>query len=141
MSTVPRKTLVLERIKSNSYGVFSRLKDGPDTLAVTLEHAYGDKPTAKLLPGMYKCVRGKHRLRADGPVFETFEITGVKGHWGILFHVGNYNKDSDGCVLVGHSITTLKDGTEMITDSRKAFKLFMDYLEGIDEFVLEVKQN
>ncbi len=114
-------------------GIFGVLMVGSTEFAC-LEHAYpqpdgGYKP--KLQPGTYVCVRGQHRLDS-GPI-ETFEITGVPGHSGILFHYGNYNRDSNGCVLVGKE----REG-DMITLSRTAFQNFMDLLKGVDSFNLIV---
>lgn len=138
--------LVLKRTAQNGLdGVLGELHF-PDALSInyrviSLEHAYISEsnkvPQPKLSPGLYKCVRGMHRLHT-GPAFETFEITGVAGHSGILFHVGNYNRDSEGCVLLGLGAAKLHDGTRMLVDSRKAFKLFMSALEEVQEFELQV---
>ena len=119
----------LERIELNSEGIFSALTVSGKVF-YTLEHSYDCIP--KVQPAVYKCVRGTHQLH-DGIPFETFEITGVEGHSGILFHVGNYNKDSDGCVLVGEK----KVGNSVV-NSKKAFAEFMNLLVGIDDFELVV---
>ena len=108
---------------------------------VTLEHGYENGAEVcmpKLPKGEYKCVRGVHQLH-DGKPFETFEITGVEGHSGILFHAGNFNRDSEGCVLCGRQVVSQPDGSKMITGSRDKFTDFMQRLTGINEFILEVK--
>jgi hypothetical protein len=69
--------------------------------------------------------------------FITFEITGVPGHTGILFHMGNYNQDSDGCVLLGESTVPDPDPT-MITSSVLTFNQFMGSQTGVDTFQLTV---
>lgn len=118
--------------------------DGTQIL-VTLEHAYmvGAGFAAKVKPGVYTCVRGTHAL-SDGKPFETFEVTGVDGHTGILFHHGNFNEDSEGCILTGdaeargpdpHGDGTLRD---LVTNSNVAFQRFMAAQQGVDHFVLEV---
>jgi hypothetical protein len=101
----------------------------------TLEHAYADGPNyvPKVPCGTYKCVRGMHRLAGMTQDFETFEITGVEGHSDILFHVGNTNLDTAGCALVG----LYRDGAELMS-SRVTFNDFMQFLEGVNEFTLEV---
>lgn len=133
--------LTLKRTDFREDGCFGILTrdDSGKQIAVTLEHSYdsgnGDGSyTAKLKPGVYTCVRGTHRLHDKKP-FETFEITGVKGHYGILFHVGNYNDDSEGCVLVGHYF-----GGEprMISQSRMTFAAFMALQKGVKSFKLTV---
>ena len=116
------------------FGEFSFEDEG--RFCFTLEHSYDNQP--KLQPGTYTCVRGTHKLH-NGVPFETFEITGVAGHAGILFHAGNFNRDSEGCVLVGHTIAVDPNtGDEMVTGSKDEFKAFMARLEGVDSWQLEV---
>lgn len=119
-------------------GIFGELmaKDGK-FVAYTLEHSYDNKP--KLADGTYTCVRGPHRLHGMTQDFITFEIKGVPNFnglpvTGVLFHWGNYDKDSEGCVLIGSSETPT-----MITNSRQTWSDFMKSLDGIDSFLLTVK--
>ena len=108
----------------------------PGRFCVTLEHSYDNQP--KLQPGTYSCVRGVHTLH-NGIPFTTFEITGVAGHTGILFHAGNFNRDSEGCVLIGRDVSTDPNtGEEMVTGSKLEFAQFMERLDGIDTFQLTV---
>lgn len=127
--------LILKRREYREDGVTSDLCDSNGkVLFRTIEHSYGLK--AKLKAGKYTCVRGMHKL-ADGKPFETFEITGVKGHWGILFHAGNWEKDSSGCVLVGKAFANSPQG-RMVTQSRKALAELLALLSGVDTFQLTV---
>lgn len=106
----------------------------------TLEHAYAQPDGSyapKVAAGTYTCVRGMHVLH-NGVPFETFEITGVTGHKGILFHPGNFNRDSEGCVLCGQGKVTQANGEEMLTGSKVEFAAFMKRLLGADSFTLEV---
>ena len=133
--------LKLRRTDHREDGIFGVLLDNTGKqIAVTLEHAYdsghGNGTYVPKLPvGAYQCVRGTHRLHNKVP-FETFEITGVKGHSGILFHVGNKNNDSDGCVLLGNSY-----GGEprVIANSRMTFEAFMNLQHGVNSFTLTVE--
>lgn len=128
-------TLYLKRQEFREDGVFSHLEDSKGNLiAATLEHSFDLKP--KVYDGVFKCVRGTHRLHNNVP-FETFEITGVVEHSGILFHVGNYNSDSDGCVLLGTDIAPSDKG-QMVRHSMIAFSKFMGLLEGQQSFDLIV---
>jgi hypothetical protein len=73
--------------------------------------------------------------------FITFEIKGVPNFngipvTGVLFHWGNYDKDSEGCVLMGSSETPT-----MITNSRQTWADFMKDLDGIDSFTLTVQSS
>src|ERR1035438_7786436 len=100
--------LTLRRNRQDLYGVFGMLTDEIDNgVCVTLEHAFknADGTYSALVPaGTYLCVRGQHRLEGMTNTFETFEVTGIIGHTGVLFHRGNYQSDSSGCLLLGESI-------------------------------------
>lgn len=135
--------LKLNRTDFREDGIFGQLLDEADgEVAVTLEHSYdsglGDGSYApKLPPGTYQCVRGQHQLHS-GPPFITFEITNVPGHTNILLHVGNYNEDSEGCVLLGRRVLDDGMGKRMITSSRNTFNKFMDLQNNCNEFTLTV---
>lgn len=134
--------LILQRFSSTKDGIISDLKDtGFNFVATCLEHAYENEDGtfyAKLPAGEYECIRGEHRLHDNVP-FDTFEVMGVPGHEGILFHVGNYNKDSDGCILVGDGLGKKLDGGVMIVNSKVAFKRFMKKQTECDKFILKVE--
>lgn len=117
-------------------GIFSLLsQDDGSELFLCLEHAYqdGNVYVPKLPNGTYVCVRGLHTLEHHPEPFETFEITRVPGHSDILFHIGNSNADSAGCVLLG-----LARNFVSILNSKDAFAKFMNLMVGIDSFTLEV---
>lgn len=127
--------LSLLRIECSKDGIFSALcNESGKALFSTLEHSYDCKP--KISDGTYTCVRGKHRLHGMKEDFETFEITGVEGHSGLLFHWGNWNKDSDGCVLIGSDRVG-----DTIRDSRRSFASFMELLSGLNEFRITVSSK
>lgn len=128
--------LILRRTDYKASGIFSTLEnEAGDVLFHTLEHAFKDSSgllyRPKISTGAYECVLGTHKLDHGGPL-QTYEVTGVPGHKGILFHVGNYNKDSDGCILVGTA-----GGDEMISSSKAAFNKFLLMQEG-KNFTLKV---
>ena len=125
-------------------GIFSELYDGLDLFCKTIEHAY-EQPEGSWMPKLprgvtYTCKRGFHRLEKynKGDRFETFEITGVPGHTGILFHPGNFNRDSNGCVLPGTTLRTDANGW-MVQHSQDAFAKLKSALVGVDEFQLAVE--
>jgi hypothetical protein len=131
--------LVLKRTEASVDGIMGELyDDSHNLLCYTLEHAYdsgnGDGSYAPKIPaGQYNCVRGTHKLLNMTSTFVTFEITNVPNHTHILFHPGNYNKDSDGCVLLG-----LEKSDTAVLKSRDAFAKFMVLETNIDEFQLTV---
>lgn len=131
--------MILRRVYSAGWGVFGHLcTDDGNRFCWTLEHAYPDtsdatKFHAKIPVGTYYCMRGMHQLAGAKEPFETFEIIGVPGHSGLLFHPGNTNRDSEGCVLLGDKIQNY-----MLLDSRNTFERFMKLKAGTNNFKLEV---
>jgi Family of unknown function (DUF5675) len=121
--------LTLTRKRYANWGIISELSDSNgEVLFTTLEHAYCDSTGTiyrpKLTLGIHDCILGTHQLDTGGPI-QAYEITEVLGHSGILFHIGNYNKDSDGCVLLGTAL-----GQQCITGSKVAFDKFMAMQSG-----------
>lgn len=132
--------LVITRVENREDGIFSEIKNAKmEVLFHTLEHAYetGTQWLPKIPNGTFTCVRGPHRLHGMTQDFITFEITGVDGHVDLLFHWGNWNADSEGCILLGEGIAQSSKG-QMITSSKVAFEAFMKLQEGLDQFQLTV---
>jgi hypothetical protein len=132
------KTLRLKRLQFRDDGIFSELQteDGHH-LCYTLEHSYEKLP--KVPDGKYKCARGLHQLASMSYKFETFEVTGVIGHTNILFHVGNYDRNSEGCILLGEKIETMPNGIQWVSNSRATFGDFMDLQKDEQSFTLIVE--
>jgi len=136
--------LLLTRTDFREDGIFGQLSnESGQQVAVTLEHAYdsqnGDGSYVPKTPaGTYNCVRGQHQLANMRAPFTTFEVTKVPGHTNILLHVGNYNNDSEGCILLGRAY-----GGEprMLEQSRMAFESFMALQDGINSFTLTIKDQ
>lgn len=131
----------LTRLHYLKDGIFSKLVSEDQSLTFyTVEHAY-ETPEAtwrpKIPPGQFRCVRGLHRLEGMTQDFQTFEITGVEGHVNLLFHVGNTNSDSSGCVCVGKDLRLLAP-PPMVTQSKESFARFMSTQDEVDEFILTV---
>ena len=85
------------------------------------------------------CIRAGEYVckRIDSPKFEdTFAVTNVEGRTHIVFHAGNWESDTRGCVLLGRE----SNEQDMIMNSRAAFATFMDYLADTDEFVLDIRE-
>ena len=137
---MPDLTLVRSTISEK--GAFGQLIMGPHQW-FTCERTFQKPPstdwTTKIPEGTFKCVRGVHRLAFSKP-FVTFEVVGIKGHSGLLFHWGNTIKDSQGCVLLGNSRGTLY-GLPAVMNSKEAFGHFMRLLESKEELELEVRNG
>ena len=130
----------LTRREYRQDGIFGDFSFNDEVFMKTLEHAWlqRDASFKPIIPeGTYTCVRGTHAL-SNGVPFETFEVTGVDGHSGLLFHAGNFNADSHGCILCGDTEITQSNGQNMITGSKVKFSEFMARLQGVDTFQLQV---
>ncbi len=131
--------IILKRNYKREDGIFGELfwKDGELTapFGYSLEHSYPPAFTPKIPVGTYKCVRGIHWLNSGVPV-ETFEVKDVPGHTGILFHTGNSNADSSGCILVGRLF--FKGKPWRVIESRLCFQDFMKLQEKVNAFELTV---
>ena len=134
--------IILKRTAFRKDGIFGVLLDETNNeLYHTLEHAYenGGNYEPKIPPGSYTCKRGEHRLEHMTNSFTTFQVD-VPGHTNILFHVGNYNEDSEGCILLGISTApALTRSCDMLLNSTKAFNEFMALQSGANEFTLTVE--
>lgn len=142
--------MILTRIDKREDGIWGMLYiqerfSYSKLFCYTLEHSYpvnGDF-LPKIPEGKYLCVKGTHRLEGMTHDFETFEVTGVIGHTGLLFHKGNYNSDSSGCILIGQDIEHIipNHKTRMLTESGLIFSQFMDCLKGIEKFNLTIQNR
>ncbi len=128
----------LKRVSYVEDGIYGEFYDDKDRLIfVTLEHAYPDgngEFLPKIAPGVYTCVRynspehGWCYMLQGVPDFQGKPVTYTE------IHIGCYNADSKGCILLG-----LKLGPKMILDSRIAFGRWMDMQTGVDSFLLTVQ--
>lgn len=125
--------LTLTRFLYRPDGIFGRLCDDSNhQVAVTLEHAYGDPDSGfipKVPPGTYTCVRYDSPERG----YQVWMLQDVPGASYIEMHIGNFNKDSKGCILLG---TATVEG--MIINSQVAFHSFMDLTKDETTLTLEV---
>lgn len=134
--------LILRRKKYLEEGIFGELSDtSGKIIAITLEHAYPDASgllSPKIPNGTFICLRGQHQLEHSPQPFATFEVSDVPGHSHILFHPGNYNQDSDGCILLGDSMLQKTGQKAMILNSRVTFEKFMELQQNALTFHLLV---
>jgi hypothetical protein len=116
-----------------TFGVLFR--DDGIPFALTLERPWlnNQRGVSCIYPGTYRAVR--HRSPKFG---ETFWLQDVPGRSEILFHKGNIDDDSRGCILVGEQFNPVR-GEDGITASREGFAEFMRLLDGKNEFTIEIK--
>jgi len=109
------KKLDLVRVAVRPEGAFGVLLDNGLPFAVTLEWTGPDLKT-KIPDGTFSCVKTTYY----GGGYTTFEVMNVPGHSRILFHKGNYEKDTEGCILVADAFNG-----SWISGSRQGFAKLM----------------
>tara|TARA_B100000700_G_C14949842_1_gene811133 strand:- start:496 stop:1002 length:507 start_codon:yes stop_codon:yes gene_type:complete len=95
--------------------------------------------------GMYKVKKIPSDIvnrTTGGKIKQGYEITDAEGRTGIIFHIGNYVDDTDGCPLTGTTIGEF-DGIPCVWESSKAFYKFMKLMDECDiEYVsIEKKEE
>jgi len=131
------KTLLIRRVTTSNKGTKGVLVFENDPFAVTLEREWnnnkpsvGDVAGACILAGEYIC------KRVDSPRFnDTFEVMNVPNRSHILFHKGNLDDDSRGCILVGESFGMLGNDSGIL-DSKHGYNEFMNLMSDTNEFRL-----
>ena len=117
--------------------VWQRKPTGLLTLEPTypLDQLHPDGPQFVKIPaGRYRCERTVY-FRGG---YDTYEVTGVLGHSRLLFHAGNVERDTEGCILVGQRIG-LVDGVLGLLNSRLGFAELIQLLDGREAFDLLVR--
>ena len=130
--------IAITRIEVSPYGTFGAMTIDGRAFCVTLERPdLGNQPQVSCIPiGDYECRRKK------SPKFGyTFEVMSVPGRGDILFHAGNYVKDSLGCILLGASFENTFSGERMIANSSATFKKFMLQMILVDTFWLSIARH
>jgi hypothetical protein len=129
--------LRLKRVSQIGDATFGVLINGDTPFAVTLEPSWKDnKRNISCIPtGSYSC------KRVNSPRFgSTFEIMDVTDRTHILFHKGNRERNTEGCVLVAEEFGRL-DGEAAVLSSGKGFYEFMSILRGLDEFNIVIEDH
>lgn len=136
--TVEKADLTLLRVAKKPSGCFGLLLQDSIPFACTVERTYplaGNAQLVKIPSGTYRCE--KTIFLKNG--YQTYEIVGVAGHSRLLFHRGNVEDDSEGCVLVGQGFG-LVQGKDAILYSTAGFHEFMRRLMDRESFVLRVAE-
>lgn len=113
------------------------------------EEQQGNKPRVSCIPtGDWVCVKGVWRPGTP-KALDTYEVTGVPGRSLVKFHPLGTEEDTEGCIGIGASFQVLyvaapeEGGAAMhkigLLDSRKAFAAWMDYMAGVPQFMLHVR--
>ncbi len=99
----------------------------------TLENPKRETSKDDRIPaGIYKCAP------YSGVRFKNvYLIKDVPNRTGVLFHWGNVEKDTEGCILLGNRVGEL-NGEPAVLNSRACFKRFRDLI-GNNEFLLTIE--
>ena len=139
------RTLQLIRVALTDKATYGVLLHDGIPFAVTLERPWlNNQQSISCIPvGTYTCLRcsaSPDYGYKDSPKFgNTFQVYAVPGRGNILFHKGNLEDDTHGCILVGEAFNPVK-GKLGITSSKEGFAEFFMLLTGVDEFTLVIKE-
>lgn len=128
--------LTLVRVGTSSKGTFGVLRHDNIPFVLTMELPWLDNQynVSCIPPGRYQCVR------VLSPQFgDTFEVLDVPSREHILFHKGNYLRNTKGCILVGEKFEG-PPSSPYIVDSGHAFEEFKMLLAGHKEFWLTITE-
>lgn len=127
------------------FGTFSVLKIQKQLFSYALEppDLINARGKSSIPAQQYICQR--HQSPRFG---ETFIVKDVPGRDLILFHWGNWKRNTEGCILLGSMILKLKNtagGTASYRDkgvgnSGKTFKEFMQYMKPYNRFHLTIRE-
>jgi len=118
--------------KQGAFGVLSRNDEPP--FAVTLERTFEPDDRVVIPYGESRCTLDRYHKGG----YPTYEVQFPDGsHDRVLFHKGNKEDHSRGCILVAEYFHDFGD-IEGIGDSKHGFNEFMQKSESIPEFILEV---
>ena len=117
--------MILKRITNTEFGTFGVLLSGSIPFAVTLERPWiNNKENESCIPiGSYDCK--KYRSFKHGRTYEILNVMNRGNGEKIIFHKGNIDDNSRGCILVGEEFGIL-NGEPAILNSGKGFKEFIN---------------
>jgi hypothetical protein len=125
----------LVRVETDpEHGTFGTLLIDGIAFCVTLEpYSRDNEKSVSCIPtGQYACER------VNSPTYgNTFEVTNIQGRSDVLFHPGNIDENTMGCVLLGQYYGKLR-GNRAVLNSGNTFKAFLKELSNDNVFKLTV---
>lgn len=135
--------LALERAYlPDDSATFGRLTVG-DAVFYTLEPPWkGNQQRISCIPeGVYTLRMRDSKIVSDttgGEFTRGWEVTGVLNRTFIMFHVGNWERNTDGCILVGSEFSWHAVHGPMVASSLVAFRRFMAVMAARDVWVMNI---
>lgn len=133
----------LKRVAYTKDGTFGVLLFGNTPFAVTLERPWlGNRRNVSCIPeGEYtarRCRKSAEYHWKDSPKFgDTFVVQDVPGRSHILFHKGNLDDDTHGCILIGEQFGVLGDSAGIL-QSGAGFAEFKMLTAELDDFAFHI---
>ena len=127
--------LTLKRVAENEDGTFGVLIHNNIPFCLTLEPEWRDNKQniSCIPPKHYTCEKVNSRKFVS-----TFEIKRGPNRTHVLFHKGNVETDTLGCVILGEQFESL-NGKCAILRSGKAFDEFINLTKGLITFNLQIE--
>lgn len=126
----------LIRLEESDDGTFGVLRINKQAFCVTLEPE--DRANARgvsCIPAQqYTCRRVKSPTHGI-----CFEVTGVPNRSHILFHSGNTEDHTEGCIILGASFGRVGNKRAVLT-SKPTVAAFMEKMKGHDSFHLTITE-
>lgn len=127
-------TLTLQRAPSGTSCTLGALlvimDDGSAHRFVTLELPWRNNiaDRSRIVPGTYRWFRRHAHETRHG--YDVFQLRNVPGRTDVQIHIGNFPKNTDGCILIGSVVAETHD---YILGSGTAYAAFMALFAGIDD--------
>lgn len=123
--------LELKTVAVRDDGCFAVLLWDDRPFAVSVERTFADRKPI-IHNGVYRCIRSFFHRGG----YPTFEIM-VPGHSRVLFHKGNVEDHSEGCIIVAESFGQL-NGKTAVLDSKGGFGELWELTKHLDGFNMVV---
>lgn len=125
------KNIRLTRVAADSKeGTFGTWVVDGQPMAVTCEPYWRENATnISAIPS------GSYRIKRHvSPTYgECFMVLDVPGRSSILIHPGNWDHNTEGCILLGEKFETDSEGRWMVQQSGDAVREFMQEMSGVNE--------
>ena len=130
------KVIELIRLEDSDDGTFGVLKIDKEPFCVTLEPWDWENARNKSsIPAQQYILR-----RYNSPTFgKTYLVENVPGRVGVLFHAGNTEDDTEGCIILARHFGKLK-GNRAVLNSGSTFKEFMNRMDDVSLAHLTIKE-
>lgn len=138
--------LELKRIAETEDGTFGVLLwvDAPFALSLERKWCGNERGKSCIPSGNYlavRCNKSAEYGQNDSPTFgDTFVVTDVPDRCKILFHKGNIDADTHGCIVIAEQFGRLY-GKDAVLSSKAGFDEFKRLTTGLDHFNLKISKH